>query len=479
MNAAERRVVLEAGPHRPHTVTMHHPALPPDPEDASAQQLPSEQNLQALHNREVKLLRETINQLLIMAKMQMQMQEKDKSDAFGLLIMQLREANQNLVLATFGAQDMQASAEATTVRQTEFLAMLAHELRNPLQPLAMANDLLAKKVDLDPQLVDVHGVIGRQVAHMARLIDDLLDASRVSSGKITLQLAPILLSDIIASAVEVGQASISQRQQVLSVSMPKEALVIEGDLVRLTQVFANLLINASKFTHEFGHIDIVVRRHDDLVEIAVSDDGAGIALDIQPFIFDLFTQGFRSLERAQGGLGIGLSLVRIITQLHGGTVDVFSAGVGFGSQFVLQLPLSSLAPPSQDMQAAPAACALPRRILLIEDNADAAEMLALLLTQDGHHVDVRNDGPSGLRAALDAPYDVIVCDIGLPGMDGFQVISSARAALPAPLPCFVAASGYSQLGEFDRAGEAGFDHYLVKPINIDALSRIITATVPR
>jgi len=456
---------------------MHHTALSPDPEDAPAQQLPSEHNLHALHSREVKLLRETINQLLIMAKMQVQ--EKDKSDAFGLLIMQLREANQNLVLATFGAQDMQASAEATTLRQTEFLAMLAHELRNPLQPLAMANDLLAKKVDLDPQLAHVHGVIGRQVTHMARLIDDLLDASRVSSGKITLQLAPVLLSEIIASAMEVGQASISQRQQVLSVNLPKEPLVIEGDLVRLTQVFANLLINASKFTHEFGHIDIVVTRHDRLVEIAVTDDGAGIALDIQPFIFDLFTQGFRSLERAQGGLGIGLSLVRIITQLHGGTVDVFSAGVGFGSQFVLQLPLSSLAPPSRDLPMEDMAHATPRRILLIEDNTDAAEMLALLLTQDGHHVDVRNDGPSGLRAALDAPYDVIVCDIGLPGMDGFQVISSARAALVAPLPCFIATSGYSQLGEFDRAGQAGFDHYLVKPINIDALSKIITATVPR
>ncbi|MGK5006182.1 hybrid sensor histidine kinase/response regulator [Janthinobacterium sp. LB2P70] len=430
-----------------------------------------------MHSREVKLLRETINQLLIMAKTQVQ--EKDKSDAFGLLIMQLREANQNLVLATFGAQDMQASAEATTLRQTEFLAMLAHELRNPLQPLAMANDLLAKKIDLDPQLAHVHGVIGRQVAHMVRLIDDLLDASRVSSGKITLQLAPILLSDIVASAVEVGQASISQRQQVLSVSLPDEPLVIEGDLVRLTQVFANLLINASKFTHEFGHIDIVVKRRDDMVEIAVSDDGAGIALDIQPFIFDLFTQGFRSLERAQGGLGIGLSLVRIITQLHGGTVDVFSAGVGFGSQFVLQLPLSSLAPPSPGIDMERETHPLPRRILLVEDNIDAAEVLALLLTQDGHHVDVRNDGPSGLRAALDATYDVIVCDIGLPGMDGFQVISSARAALAAPLPCFIATSGYSQLGEFDRASEAGFDHYLVKPINIDALSKIITATVPR
>lgn len=452
---------------------MRYIGLPTDHESASPDLPIDVAALSASHNKEFELLRETINQLLEIAKKQLQ--EKDKSDAFGLLILQLREANQNLVLAAFGAQDMQASAEATTLRQTEFLAMLAHELRNPLQPLAMANDLLAKKIHLDPQLVHVQGVIGRQVAHMSRLIDDLLDASRVSSGKITLQLASILLSDILASAVEVAQASISQRQQVLNVKLPSEPLVIEGDLVRLTQVFANLLINASKFTHEFGHIDIVARRNGLLVEVVINDDGAGIALDIQPFIFDLFTQGFRSLERAQGGLGIGLSLVRIITQLHGGTVDVFSAGVGFGSQFVVQLPLSRLAPSCPDCSVEPAGHASPRRILLIEDNVDAAEVLALLLKQDGHHVDVRNDGPSGLRAALDAPYDVIVCDIGLPGMDGFQVISSASAAIAPPLPCFIATSGYSQLGEFDRAAQAGFDHYLVKPINIDALSKIISA----
>ena len=364
-------------------------------------------------------------------------------------------------------------ADAAAMRQTEFLAMLAHELRNPLQPLAMANDLLGKKAELDPVLAHVHGVIGRQIGQMVRLLDDLLDASRVSSGKIVLQLLPVLLSDIIASAVEASQPSISTRQQQLRVDLPKEPLAIEADLARLSQVLSNLLINASKFTQEFGHIEIVARRNGAVVEITVSDDGAGIAIDTQPFIFDLFTQGYRSLERAQGGLGIGLSLVRTLTQLHGGTVDVFSAGVGLGSQFMLKLPVLPLAPAQMERHVPADAAA--RRILLIEDNADAAETLAMLLEQQGHQVDVRLDGTGGLRALLAAPYDVGICDIGLPGMDGYQVISAARAALAAPLPCFVAASGYSQLAEADLAGEAGFDHYLVKPINIAALSGIIAA----
>lgn len=456
---------------------MEHTALPPGPGQAPTDLPSANASLHEAHEREIVLLRETISQLLVMARAQAL--EKDKSEAFTLLIAQLREANQNLVLATFGAQDLQATAEAASLRQTEFLAMLAHELRNPLQPLAMANDLLGKAVVGDPSLAHVHGVIGRQVSHMARLIDDLLDASRVSSGKINLQLLPVLLSDILASAVEAGQANIDKRQQVLSLSLPKEQLVIEADLVRLTQVFANLLINASKFTQEFGHIDIVARRKGAVVEITVTDDGAGIAQDTQPFIFDLFTQGYRSLDRAQGGLGIGLSLVRTLTQLHGGTVDVLSAGVGLGSQFILKFPLSPLPMPGAIAAPVLPDIAAPRRILLIEDNGDAAELLAMLLEQDGHQVDVRLDGPGGLRAVLDAPYDVVICDIGLPGMDGYQVISSARAALQGPLPCFVAASGYSQLGEVNLADEAGFDHYLVKPINIEALSKIITAQVPR
>ena len=456
---------------------MYNTTCPSDPGRARAESSVAAAGLNGAYEREITLLRETVDQLLALASIPAQ--DKEKSEAFHLLITQLREANQNLVLATFGAQDKLAYAQAASLRQTEFLAMLAHELRTPLQPLAMANDLLCKRAAPDPMLAHVHGVISRQIEHMSRLIDDLLDASRVSSGKINLQLRPLLLSDVIDSAVEASQAGIDKRQQMLRVSLPKEPLVIEADLVRMTQVFTNLLVNASKFTQEAGHIDIVALRNGDMVGITVTDNGAGIARDDQPFVFDLFTQGFRSLDRAQGGLGIGLSLVRSLTQMHGGTVEVFSAGVGRGSQFMLKLPLSSLPLPGASVAQPALIAVLPRRILLIEDNADAAEMLGLLLEYEGHHVDVCVDGASGLRAALDAPYDVIVCDIGLPGMDGFQVAGSVRAALHAPLPCFVAASGYSNASESDRAGDPVFDHYLVKPINIDTLSKIILAQEPR
>ncbi|MGK5025331.1 hybrid sensor histidine kinase/response regulator [Janthinobacterium sp. RB2R34] len=456
---------------------MYNTTCPSDPGRAGAESSVAAAGLNGAYEREITLLRETVDQLLAMACIPAQ--DKEKSEAFHLLVTQLREANQNLVLATFGAQDKLAYAQAASLRQTEFLAMLAHELRTPLQPLAMANDLLCKRAAPDPTLAHVHGVISRQIGHMSRLIDDLLDASRVSSGKINLQLRPLLLSDVIDSAVEASQAGVDKRQQMLRVSLPKEPLVIEADLVRMTQVLTNLLVNASKFTQEAGHIDIVALRNGDMVGITVTDNGAGIARDEQPFVFDLFTQGFRSLDRAQGGLGIGLSLVRSLTQMHGGTVEVFSAGVGRGSQFMLKLPLSSLSLPAASVAPPAPIAVLPRRILLIEDNADAAEMLGLLLEYEGHHVDVCVDGTSGLRTALDAPYDVIVCDIGLPGMDGFQVAGSVRAALHAPLPCFVAASGYSDASEFDRAGDPVFDHYLVKPINIDTLSKIILAQEPR
>lgn len=294
----------------------------------------------ALHDQEVSLLRGTISQLL--STISSQEGEKERSDVFAILIRQLQEANQNLVLATFGAQDLLATAEAAAVRQTEFLSMLAHELRNPLQPLAMANDLLAGITTLHPTIAKVNAVNGRQINHLVRLVDDLLDASRVSNGKIRLQLAPVLLSDIIDDAVETSQPGIEKRYQKLQIHLPATPLIIEGDLVRLTQVFSNLLINASKFTQEYGHINIGAQRFGNTVEISVSDDGVGMPAELQPFIFDLFTQGFRSLERAQGGLGIGLSLVRTITQLHGGSVKASSAGSGQGSKFTVTLPFSRL-----------------------------------------------------------------------------------------------------------------------------------------
>jgi signal transduction histidine kinase/ActR/RegA family two-component response regulator len=426
--------------------------------------------LHALHDQEVALLRGTISQLL--STINAHAGEKERSDAFAILIQQLQEANQHLVLATFGAQDMQASAEAANLRQTEFLSMLAHELRNPLQPMAMANGLLADITDLHPDIGRVHGVNDRQIAHMVRLVDDLLDASRVSSGKITLQLAPVLLSEIIDDAVETSQPGISRRYQQLQVRLPSAPLIIEGDLVRLAQVFSNLLINASKFTHEYGHIHVLAQRIGNVVEVSVSDDGSGMPAELQPFIFDLFTQGFRSLERAQGGLGIGLSLVRTITQLHGGGVKAVSAGSGKGSKFIVTLPLSHLTV-AEDPAATVAAPATPCRILLIEDNHDANDVLILLLQHEGHSVTSCFDGPSGLRAGLTQAYDIVLCDIGMPGMDGYQVVGALRAALPEPLPCFVATTGYGRRDEPETASDAGFDHYLVKPISMAVLTRII------
>jgi CheY-like chemotaxis protein len=366
------------------------------------------------------------------------------------------------------------AAEAAALRQVEFLSMLAHELRNPLQPMAMANDLLAGHTGLHPVIAQVHAVYSRQVSHMARLVDDLLDASRVSCGKIALQLAPLWLSDVIDDAVETSLAGIERRHQQLQVRLPTVPLMIRGDQVRLAQVFANVLINASKFTQEYGHIDVVAQRVGESVEVSVSDDGAGIAPELQPFIFDLFTQGYRSLERAQGGLGIGLSLVRSITGLHGGSATVASEGTGMGSRFTITLPLSSPRKAERDGSVpVPVLPVAPCKILLIEDNIDANDVMTMLLQADGHDVTSCFDGPSGLRAGLDGSFDIVLCDIGLPRMDGFQVVSAMRAALPAPLPCFIATTGYSASDQPDRANQAGFDHYLVKPVSLPSLTRII------
>ena len=425
-----------------------------------------------LHEDEIASLRGTIGELRDI--IDAHAQEKDRSEAFALLVQQLQDANEHLVLATLDARDLQATAEAANLRQIEFLSMLAHELRNPLQPMAMASDLLAGYAGLHPTIAKVHDIYSRQTAHMERLVDDLLDASRVSSGKITLQLAPVLLHDILDDAVETALPGIERRHQRLQVRLPAVPLLIQGDLIRLAQVFSNLLINASKFTQELGHIDIGAQQIGDMVQVWVNDDGAGISAELQPFVFDLFTQGHRSLERAQGGLGIGLSLVRSITQLHGGSATVISEGAGKGSRFIITLPLSASAETAQHGSAPASALPPPAcKILLIEDNIDANDVMTMLLQQDGHTVTSCFDGPSGLRAGLDGSFDIVLCDIGLPGMDGFQVVSGLRAALEAPQPCFIAASGYSATGQMDRASQTGFDHYLVKPVSMESLNRII------
>ncbi|MFC0254524.1 hybrid sensor histidine kinase/response regulator [Massilia consociata] len=386
---------------------------------------------------------------------------------------QLREANENLVMATVSAQSLRDLAEATNRRQTEFLAMLAHELRNPLAPLSMSASLLQSLSDSNGRLSHVAGVVRRQVDHMARLLDDLLDAARISSGKIRLSVRPMVLAGALDQAVETIAPRIRERGQHLKVELPDESLTIEGDPVRLTQVFTNLLGNASKYTQDGGHIGLRAWRVVDEVVVEVSDTGAGIAPDMLPQVFDLFIQAPRSLARSEGGLGIGLNVVRNLVGMHGGTVTAESPGEGKGSTFTVRLPLSCSGAPALAAPAGPSAAEGACRILLVEDNVDACDTLRTLLELAGHEVAVAYDGPTGLEAAQARPYDIIICDIGLPGMDGLEVMQRLRREQPHHGPFAIALSGYGQSEDRERALDIGFDRYLVKPAAPDTLLELV------
>ncbi len=387
----------------------------------------------------------------------------------------LREANEHLVLATFNAEYLREDAEAANRRQNEFLAMLAHELRNPLAPISMAASLLGSLPDAGAQLSKLSRVIGRQVDHMARLLDDLLDAARISSGKITLSVQPLLLSELIQHAVETIQPRIQERRQRLQVELPPahDAVVVEGDRVRLTQVFTNLLGNASKYTGDGGLLRIAAGLENGEAVVTVEDDGIGMAPEVIPHIFDLFTQGPRSLARSEGGLGVGLNVVRNLLAMHGASVRADSAGLGRGSRFTVRLRRSEHALEAPAPQAASTSVAL-RRILLVEDNVDACDTLAGFLAAEGHQVRCAHDGHSGLDAALAQPWDVIICDIGLPGLDGLDLMKAVRARSDgARRPYAIALSGYGQDEDRERGLAAGFDSYLVKPVSAASLRALI------
>ena len=443
--------------------------------DASA--LPSQlaertgSSLQSLHNKEVEDLRALIAQLLIQLESLQQHQNSERTRETHEA--RLRDANAHLVLATFSAQDKQASAEASMQRQTNFLSMLAHELRNPLQPITYANTLLGKLADASPELPRLQGIIERQVRHMTRLIDDLLDASRISNGKISLDKSILSLADIIAVAAEASQPLIEGRQQQLRIVLPPAQVMIEGDCVRLAQVFSNLLNNASKFSPESEVIELTAQLAGQTVHISVRDNGMGIAPELQPFIFDLFTQGMQSLDRAQGGLGIGLTVVRSLVEMHGGTVRGTSDGIGLGSTFTVLLPLNTSTGEIPSLLRPLVPNFSPLQILLVEDNLDAAETLSLLLKLHGHEVRQCHDGTDAVEMAQADRYDLVICDIGLPGVDGFTVVERIRAALPGKPPFFIATSGYNQPQDRERAIRSGFDHYLVKPVSIEILLALI------
>jgi signal transduction histidine kinase/CheY-like chemotaxis protein len=387
-------------------------------------------------------------------------------------VSQLREANEHLVLATVNAEYQREDAEATNRRQNEFLAMLAHELRNPLSPLAMAASLLERDADAAPQQLKLARVIGRQVDHMARLLDDLLDAARVSGGKITLDAETLSLADVLRHAVETVQPRIAERGQVLDVEFPSATVAVEGDKVRLAQVFTNLLGNASKYTGDGGCVRLGAQAGPDEIVVTIEDNGTGIAPEVLPYIFDLFTQGPRSLARSEGGLGVGLNVVRNLVGMHQGTVEAHSDGPGCGSRFTVRLPRAAGLPVAP-VQPRTAQATLRRRILLVEDNADACATLADILAVEGHEVVCAGDGREGLALALGARWDVIVCDIGLPELDGLALMRALRAQQEGTRPYAIALTGYGQPDDAARGLAAGFDRYLVKPVGATVLLGVV------
>ncbi|MET3108559.1 signal transduction histidine kinase/ActR/RegA family two-component response regulator [Oxalobacteraceae bacterium GrIS 2.11] len=389
------------------------------------------------------------------------------------ILEQLRKANQHLVIAAMDARTSQAKAEADNVRQEEFLSMLAHELRNPLAPIVLATELIGKLTDSNPALPALHGIIDRQLNQLNHLVDDLLDASRISTGKITLQRGTWSLYEILEPALEVSKSYFEKRHQDLHIEMPKLGIVINGDQPRLTQVFSNLLINASKFTPEFGNISMSVSRLAGFAAISISDNGIGIPQNMQQKIFELFIQGFQTKNRPQGGLGIGLALAKAIVELHDGSMHVYSPGIGLGSEFIVQIPIAEHVALLKTVAHTDVLTSKKLNILLIEDESDTSTVLGNVLTQEGHRVVAVTDGMAGLTMAMSDDFDVLICDIGLPDMTGYELIERLRRQLSRPIPVLIALSGYNQSAT--ELTEHEFDHYLVKPIKSPMLLDILSS----
>jgi len=363
--------------------------------------------------------------------------------------------------------------ESEGKRINEFIAMLAHELRNPLAPIGNAVGIL-EKVGNTPEIQWVKDLIGRQVLHLTRLVDDLLDVSRITSGKIQLRKEPLELNALVHAATESVRPVVSTYEHAFEVALAPHPIHIEGDPTRLTQVIVNLVTNASKYTPNGGHVRIAVEQRAATAYLHVIDNGIGMSKQLIEQAFELFVQGDRTLDRAEGGLGIGLTLVKRIVALHGGTVQANSAGLGLGTEFTVSLPTvrrfeETVGGKSADTDAA----ASGRKVLVVDDNVDAVTSLATLLTLSGHRVVSAHNGRDALRQAADDPPDTILLDLGLPGMDGYEVARRLRALPALASTRLIAMTGYGQEEDRRATGEAGFDGHLVKPVEYADLLKAI------
>ena len=380
---------------------------------------------------------------------------------------------------------LEAALRETDRRKDEFLAMLAHELRNPLAPIRSAVEILRLKMLDDPDVEHCRRVIERQVSHLTRLVEDLLDVSRITLGKIKVEKAPVEVAAIVASAIETNRTLLETRRHGLTLELPDKPLWVQGDMTRLSQVVDNLLNNAAKYTPDGGQIRLRVHSRGGngsipQVAIHVQDDGVGISAAVLPHIFELFSQGEGPFDYSQGGLGIGLALVRRLVQLHGGQVEAHSAGTGKGSEFIVCLPLllQDGAQPQAPAAQLAANGAGSRRILVVDDNADAAEALALVLTLCGNEVRTANDGFKAIEVAERFLPDVVLLDLGMPRLDGFEAARRIRAQTWSKNMLLVAQTGWGQEEDRRRTQEAGFDAHLIKPVDHDRLLKLLAQNAP-
>jgi PAS domain S-box-containing protein len=365
-------------------------------------------------------------------------------------------------------------------RKDEFLAMLGHELRNPLAAIRHAIHL-NNASENHAMREWANNVIARQTIQLSRMVDDLLDVARISRGRIELRLESLALDVILAQAIEAVRPSMNGKNHLFEYETPAEGFHVRGDAARLEQIFVNLLSNAVKYTPHGGRIVLSARRENDDVVISVSDNGIGIPPDILPYVFDLFTQGTTALDRAQGGLGIGLTVVRSLTEMHGGRVKAESGGRITGAIFTVWLPLLPKEElPVETVGTKSTADKLRKslRVLIVDDHVDAAQTLALLFTHRNCDVRIAHDGPSGIAAAKEFLPEVLLLDLGLPGVDGYQVASSLRSEPKLRDALFIAISGYAQEADRERSLAAGFDHHCAKPIEFSSLIALIDADSP-
>jgi signal transduction histidine kinase len=359
-------------------------------------------------------------------------------------------------------------------RKDDFIATLSHELRNPLAPIRAAAKVIASPKAAPAQVQQAQAIVERQINHMALLLDDLLDIARITQGKLQLKKETLSLIPVVDAAVEAVRPTLEGKNQQLSVSLPSEAVLLDADHLRVSQIISNLLTNAVKYSDAGSRIELVCTAQGDMLVLSVKDNGIGIAAESLASVFEMFSQVDGKAGRSEGGLGIGLALVKGITELHGGTVEARSAGLGLGSEFIVRLPLA--ARPLDASQVSTEAAHTPtarRRILLADDNRDAAESLAMLLEMAGHEVRVAHNGKAALSLAQVFRPNTALLDIGMPDMTGYEVAESLRKEPWAAKLVLIALTGWGQESDRRRAHEAGFDHHLIKPVDPDRLTSVI------